>query len=83
MLRARDCESPTPRNDDDPQPRRTLIRLIQRSPDAGDGWRAVSAVLWQLVDRFERKELIEAVKNEDGTGVIRLSERGAILADYL
>lgn len=60
-----------------------LIRLIQRSPDAGGGWRKVSAILWQLVERFGRKELIETVQADDGTGVVRLSARGLIAVDYI
>jgi len=60
-----------------------FIRLVQRSPDRGDGWRSVSALLWRMVEGFARQELIERERNEDGTGRVRLNERGNIVAEYL
>ena len=59
------------------------IRLIMRSPDLGLGWRNVSSACWPLVDGFTKPELIETKKNSDGGGTVRLSERGAVLSDYL
>lgn len=60
-----------------------VLRLILRSPDRGDGWRSVSAVCWPFIRDFEHGELIEGVQNDDGSGVVRLSERGAILGAYI
>jgi len=57
-----------------------FLRLVQRSEDIGDGWRQVSDILWQLVERFDRPELID--KDADKKRV-RLSERGLIVAGYL
>lgn len=61
----------------------SFIRLIQRSDDRGDGWRSVSSLLWKLVDGFPHKELIEAERHEDGTGRVRLSDKGNTVAEYL
>ena len=60
---------------------RSFLQLILRSPNIGDGWRHVSSTLWPLVIDFTRPELIEIDAKESG-GLIRLSERGLILADY-
>lgn len=59
------------------------LKLIMRSPDKGKGWRNVSSTCWPLVEKFTKPELIETVKNEDGGGMVRLSDRGSVLADYL
>lgn len=59
-----------------------FLALLLRSPDAGDGWREVSSWVWQVVEHFGRKELLEVEKREDG-GRIRLSERGKIVVDYI
>lgn len=59
------------------------LKLIMRSPDKGDGWRSVSSACWPLIESFDSKELLEAKKNEDGSGIVKLSDRGAVLADYL
>ena len=60
-----------------------FLRLLLRSPDNGDGWRYVSKVLWTLVEKFGRPELIEAIPTEDGSGHVRLTERGLIVCDYI
>lgn len=61
----------------------SFIRLLQRSTDTGDGWRNVSTLLWRLVERFPHKELLETDLKIDGSGKVRLSERGRIVVEYL
>jgi hypothetical protein len=61
---------------------KNLIRLILRSNDIGDGWRALSIPLNQFFrplieanpDLFQYDEVIPAV---------RLTERGGVIAEYL
>lgn len=60
----------------------SFLRLLLRSPDQGEGWRRVSAVVWPMVERFTRPEIIEAEAAADG-GRVRLSERGRVLVDYI
>lgn len=62
---------------------RDVLKLIMRSPDRGEGWRSVSNACWPLVESFVSDELLESKKNEDGTGMVRLSDRGSVLCDYL
>ncbi len=38
---------------------RDMLRLVQRSPDIGDGWRQVSEMLWPLVTSSGHTELLE------------------------
>ena len=62
-----------------------FIQLVNRSKDTGDGWKKVSSLLWRLVDQFDktRPELIEHERLVDGSGRVRLTERGKIVADYV
>ena len=62
---------------------RRFIALVLRSPDEGDGWRAVSSVLWTIVEEFTRPELIEAEPAPEGGGRVRLTETGKTVARYL
>ena len=57
-----------------------FIRLLMRSPDNGEGWRKVSNMLWPLVERFDAQELIE---RDDGMHMVRLSEKGQTVSEYL
>lgn len=61
----------------------SFIRLILRSNDTGQGWRAVSNTLRKFTEGVisEQPELYET-KQVDGLLMVRLSERGAILGDY-
>lgn len=59
---------------------KSLIRLILRSPDIGDGWRQCSSSVYQLIENFPHQELIEADANNLR---VRLSERGQIVQEYL
>lgn len=36
-----------------------FMQLLNRTRDAGDGWRNVSMVCWQLVESFTTPELLE------------------------
>lgn len=38
---------------------KSFMRLIQRSPDTGEGWRQVGKMLWPAVIEFHRPELTE------------------------
>lgn len=38
---------------------KSMLRLIQRSPDIGEGWRQVSKLLWRLVVDQGHPELTE------------------------
>ena len=62
----------------------TFMRLVARSPDQGDGWRSVSDMLRPMSENMaaQRPELYET-KEVDGKFMIRLSERGIVLAEYL
>ena len=59
-----------------------FLRLLQRSPDCGAGWRTVSSVLWKLVEDFPEQELLEKEVAESGGGKVRLSPRGLIVVEY-
>lgn len=61
----------------------SFLRLLMRSPDKGEGWRAVSETCRPLIDSFAHQELLEKKTNEDGFLMVRLSDRGAVLVDYL
>lgn len=58
----------------------SVIALIQRSPRLAYGWRQVSDTVWPLVSNPDAPELFEL--NHDDK-MIRLSERGMIVAQYL
>lgn len=61
-----------------------FIQLILRSPDRGDGWRHVSGFLTPMAEKqaTENPELFET--RQDGAAfMLRLSDRGLILADYI
>lgn len=61
-----------------------FMRLILRSPDRGDGWRSVSETLRKFAAGMveEEPDLYET-RDEDGVFMLRLSERGAVLAAYM
>lgn len=61
-----------------------FIRLVMRSHDLGEGWRSVSKQLRNFAETTvaERPEIYET-KVEEGTLMLRLSERGQILAYYI
>lgn len=56
-----------------------ILRLIQRSPDVGDGWRSVSKVCWKLIEKFTATELVEidALNRK-----VRLTDSGKIVVDF-
>lgn len=61
-----------------------FIRLVMRSPDVGEGWRTVSKTLrkWAEDTVAKRPEIYE-IKADGNTLMLRLSERGKVLADYV
>lgn len=59
---------------------KSFIALLLRSKDVGDGWRNVSAPLWQLIELFSQKELLEVDEVERRA---RLSAKGHTVAEYL
>ena len=61
-----------------------FIRLVRRSPDAGDGWRAVSDTLRKFtLHTVDEQPDIYETKEDKGRLFIRLSERGSIFGDYV
>lgn len=66
------------------QKQKDFIALVMRSPDRGDGWRSVSGVMRGFTTEMTaaQPELYETREVGDAL-MIRLSERGKILADYL
>lgn len=71
------------KDDQHEQQRKAFLQLICRSPDIGDGWRTVSRVIMPLVEKYADQTLIEWTKNDDGTGRVRLTEKGGIVLPYL
>ena len=64
---------------------KNFLRLIQRSPDIGEGWRNVSPQLWTLVEERLKTipALIEAELEPTGGGRVRLTEEAQIVMKYL
>ncbi len=60
-----------------------LLLLIRRSPDIGEGWCRVAPVLWKHVMTHSRPELVEREQDPAGGGRVRLTERAAIVLEYL
>lgn len=61
-----------------------IIKLIIRSKDVGDGWRNVSPILVSLITDFDDQTLLETKSDADGKNfMVRLSEKGKIVAPYL
>lgn len=59
-----------------------LLRLIDRSPDAGDGWRAVSITLWPYINE-QCGKFPSLVEVKDGKpGRVRLRDEGAALVRW-
>lgn len=59
---------------------KNFIKLIQRSPDHGNGWRQVSDLCWELILEFKQPDLIEI---DTELKRVRLSHDGTIVAKYL
>jgi hypothetical protein len=64
-------------------PQKSLVALLMRSPDIGQGWRNVSKMVMPLVTEFNDQTLIEWTKEDDGSGRVRLTEKGETVAPYL
>lgn len=60
-----------------------FIRLVMRSKDRGDGWRSVSGALRNFAEGMvSRQPELYETKTDGDTFMLRLSERGGVLADY-
>ena len=57
------------------------MKLINRSPDKGEGWRTVSSVCWPLLKDVP-DELIEKERFEDGSGRVRFSHEGQTIMNF-
>lgn len=57
----------------------SFLKLLMRSPDVGDGWRNVSAVVWPLVAGFKHPELIRMRNGNQ----VKLSDRGLTVVEYI
>lgn len=56
-----------------------FLRLLDRSPDRGDGWRSVSETCWPLVEQFGVPELIEIDKDNMR---VRLTDSGIAVVHF-
>jgi len=56
-----------------------FLRLVNRSPDRGDGWRSVSKTCWPLVTAFTTPELIEI---DEPNMLVRLTDEGQAVVDF-
>lgn len=61
------------------QEQKALLRLILRSPDNGDGWRKVSAMLWPHVVEYRHPVLTEI---DEENRFIRLTPEGETVLRY-
>lgn len=61
------------------QQEKDFLRLVGRSPDIGDGWRAVSNMLWPWVLKFDTPGLLELDHEKQR---VRPTEKGQTLLDY-
>jgi hypothetical protein len=59
-----------------------ILRLIQRSTPADDGWYTVSKVVWPLINGTLPTDLVETEVTNNG-GRLRFTMRGQAVADYL
>ena len=59
---------------------RSMLKLIQRSRDTGDGWRDVDGAIWPLVLESLHPELTEI---DEELQRVRLTPEGAIVVRYL
>ena len=59
-----------------------ILRLIQRSKPGEDGWYRVSKVVWPLVSDVLPPDLAETKAADEG-GLIRFTDRGQAVSDYL
>ena len=60
----------------------SLMKLIARSADVGDGWRRVSATLWSAVTAAGLPAEIAEIEEEKSGGRIRLTDTGRTLLAY-
>lgn len=59
-----------------------ILRLIKRSKSDEDGWYRVSGMIWPLVKSALPADLADTKPLESG-GLIRFTDRGQAVADYL
>lgn len=64
---------------------KNFLKLIQRSPDIGEGWRNVSPKLWQLVEMHQKTipTLFEAELEPTGGGRVRLTDEAVTVLKWL
>lgn len=61
---------------------KSVLELIMRSPDRGNGVRTVSATCMSLLTDLPEQELIELSIDDDGSGTVKLTEKGEIAVMY-
>ena len=61
------------------QPQKSILRLILRSDDMGDGWRQVSNMLWPGIIKLRHPDLTEI---DEENRRIRLTPDGAAVVKY-
>jgi hypothetical protein len=57
----------------------SLLKLIQRSADIGDGWRQVNDLLWPSVLEYKDQDLIDL---DHENKCVRVSAEGLIVLKY-
>ena len=57
------------------------LKLIERSPDIGEGRRTCSGVLWPLITQLP-SQLIELQPSEEGGGKVRMTSQGLEVLTY-
>ena len=60
---------------------RHLMRLCRKDRDA-EGWARVSGVVMPLASRELPSELVEIEHNNDGSGRMRLTDKGETILDW-
>lgn len=59
-----------------------IIRLVQKGMDENDGWATVSSAVMPLMAAVP-ESLVELKKNDDGSGLARLTDEGSILQAWM
>lgn len=59
-----------------------FLKLVLRSSDAGDGWRNVSRVVWNVI-KEQAESLPDLIEIDKDTFRLRLTKEGQIVVRYL
>ena len=59
-----------------------FLKLVLRSPDAGDGWRNVSRIVWNVI-KEQAESLPELIEIDKEASRLRFTKEGEIVVRYL